>query len=107
MSGHSSNVLALELSQYGLLSGSMDTKVKVCAPPTVVDHVGHVGGRPVGHVGHMAACRARRQPKWVVEQRVWAEGWVCLSGTMGKTWWHAVIVDAHKCGAPSHSRSYS
>ncbi|GAX83483.1 hypothetical protein CEUSTIGMA_g10908.t1 [Chlamydomonas eustigma] len=29
MSGHRSNVLCLELSQYGLLSGSMDTNVKV------------------------------------------------------------------------------
>lgn len=29
MSGHRSNVLSLELSQYGLLSGSMDTNVKV------------------------------------------------------------------------------
>ena len=29
MSGHGSNVLSLELSQYGLISGSMDTKVKV------------------------------------------------------------------------------
>lgn len=27
MSGHRSNVLSLELSQYGLLSGSMDTQV--------------------------------------------------------------------------------
>ena len=61
MSGHSSNVLALELSQYGLLSGSMDTKVKVCAPPTVY-HVGHEGGCPVGHMaacwGEAAACTA-------------------------------------------------
>ena len=35
MSGHGSNVLSLELSQYGLLSGSMDTKVKVMGSGTL------------------------------------------------------------------------